>query len=370
MNFVRRTWTVAWCAVALGCSSSSVTDSGAADAGPTPRELRFLGLDGGAHGVFDAAPERGPDGGLWMSFTVADETGLTDTLGFSTHVAHSDDGLTWTDDGVVNPAERVPLTGLPVDGGVWVNEVSRLRYDAYAPPSERWVLLWLRYLYLPPPVAEADRRRFDHAWMALRTAPSPLPGNWSAERKLFTGSLYLAADDALIGPPEAPLASIDARLAPYLAGSEPGVLARPDGLYVTLFCPGADLGIVFLKRDRTTGAWSYLGSVLTETQARQAGFSDYSASELVEVGGRLVLMASPEAGVLYKGCTAWEVTSLSPPTLSAAPIFHQELGLGGLGFGGACGFVDGLGSGLLYSERFTVVPEFRLYATFTAPAPR
>ena len=45
----------------------------------------------------------------------------------------------------------------------------------------------------------------------------------------------------------------------------------------------------------------------------------------------------------------------------------MQLNLGGMGFGGACGYHAASQAGLLYSELFADTPQFRMYKTFVSP---
>ena len=63
----------------------------------------------------------------------------------TTRLAYSDDqGATWTDLGSrINDISEPPAGS---KAQTWVNEVSSLVYDPYAPQPERWKLFWHHYL--------------------------------------------------------------------------------------------------------------------------------------------------------------------------------------------------------------------------------
>jgi len=315
--------------------------------------------------VFDFAPERDDAGVFWASFSAVDDSKFAETPRVTTHLARSDDlGLSWVHRATINDTEYLSLAGagLPVDGGVWENEVSRLRFDPYAPEQERWVLLWHRSLSLPPPIPRDEQRRFEHGWVAMRLAPTP-EGPWSAERKLFAASGYLSADDGFIGPPEVRMADVSSELADCDVVTEPGIVVRRSEWLVSLQCAGANPRIILLRRDRATRTWSALGSVLSRAAATPLGFDSFSASELVDRGGRTFLLVSPSIGPSYRGCHAYELTSLSPPQLSSS-VLTLGLGESTVGFAGACGWVEGLATGVIQGQAHSTSPSFRLVATF------
>ncbi len=348
---------------ACGAAPAPAFDGGASIDAGAERDagaswVLVSGVDAGHHGIFDAAPVVVDDGLAYMSYsTVDDSTRYPDVAAIGTHIARStDQGLTWHEVGLVNGAEFQPIDvpGVPVDGGVWNQEVSRLRFDPYAAnESERWVLVWHRYLSLPAPVPRAEQRRFEHGWLALKTAATP-EGPWSAERKWVTAPTYLTADDAIGGPAELRLTDVSPTLADCAALTEPSPLMRATSWVLAAQCAGAHQRIVFLERSRATGQWRSLGSVL----------DGHAAPELVEMhDGRVYLLATPTLGELYRGCVAYEVTSFDPLTLAATPALTLGLGESDLGFAGACAAAEGLATGVLQSVMFAHDPMFRLSAT-------
>ncbi len=334
------------------------------DAGaPAQREVRIEGFEP-VHGIFDFAPDRDDAGIVWVSYSAVEDSAWVGMVRVNTHLARSDDnGVRFVEHGLLTPNINIPLdvAGLPVDGGVWNQETSRLRHDPWAAENERWVVLWHRYLALPPPIPLSAQRRFEHGWIALKTAPAP-NGQWSSERKLFTASTYLRADDSIIGPAEVPLATISNALADCEVVTEPGVVTRASGWVVALQCAGPNPRVVLLQWARSTRSWSLLGSVLSRATAAFDGFDSFAAPELVEVKGTLFLVASPSVGDRYRGCRAYELSLSEPPVVSAT-VLSLGLGATDLGFAGACGFVEGLSGGVLQGQLFSAAPQFRTFAT-------
>jgi hypothetical protein len=345
-----------------------------------PQRLDLPITGAGSWGIFDPGPALDPaTARIWMSYSTVDPSAwwTPDTnpaaSKISTRIAHSDNaGVDWTDDGIVNEASDVVLpgaNGVPVQA-TWEHEVSRLAYDPYAPANARWILIWMTY------VAVGSTSVFEHSWISIREGADPRPSGWNSPSKLFVGIKYAAVDDAIGGPPAVYL---DGRLSPDLAlcgaPTEPGILARPDALYVSLFCassPGNGR-VILTRRLRSTGQWQYVGTFATDADAQALGFDNYSATELIEQNGKQYLTLSPETGRIYKGCTVFEIADLSAATLVRdtitalpRPVLHIELNLGDweYKFGGACAYVPSSPIGFLYSERFKTPPSFRLFKTF------
>ncbi len=229
-------------------------------------------------------------------------------------------------------------------------------------------MLWHRYLILPPPVPAAQSGQFQHGWLGLKTAPSP-DGPWSAEQKLLVGVGYDTTDDSIDGPSEMTATGISSSLSDCAAFTEPTLLAQADGWVIAISCvSAASSRIVFLHRDRTAHAWTYLGTVLPASMATVLGFDHFTAPELVTIGSRTwcFAIASPEVGGVYKGCDAYEVSSLNPPVVAPTPTWTVGTGDSDLGIAGACGYVDGLATGALEGVLFSGpggLPAFREYAT-------
>ncbi len=193
----------------------------------------------------------------------------------------------------------------------------------------------------------------------------------SNERKLFTGSAYNTANDVTIGPAEIALDTLDTALADCVTFSEPGVLPKSNGIYVSLLCatmapPGK---IILLRCDHDMNNCSYLGILIEGNEAAilNSSYDNFSASELVSVNGEDYLIVTPSEATIYRGCAIFKITSLEQATIEriegtakATAVFEAHGD-----FNGACGYVEGLnGSGVMISEAFTTTaPVFRLFKT-------
>ncbi len=350
-----------------GTAGPTIPPAGSASPAATPNPVRVQIPGSGSLGIFDPAPVADPDGkGIWMSYSSVEPSKWPANRRISTRLARSDDGgRTWADAGLLNASTDVTLPlAAPNDAGTWQQEVSRLGYDPYAPAAQRWVLAWMRYIEVN------GVRHFDHTWIAMRSAASP-SGKWSAEHKLFVAAGYPSSDDSIVGPPEVHLDSLSPDLAGCVAATEPGLLARPEGLYMSLYCASADVSKgrqILLRQPRSGGKWQYLGSFTTNAEARQMGFDDFSATELAERADKFYLVVSPEKDGRYKGCLVFEIADLPSASLVRngglpSPVLQIRLDVGGLGFGGACGYSSGLKGGFLYSELFADKPQFRVFET-------
>jgi hypothetical protein len=335
------------------------------------------------HGTFDASPKSDQSGGLWMSYSAVTQSTNDPVLGeVRTRIAVSRDaGATWTDLGIDPNAMSNADLLVPNPGGtgsvwaVWRFEVSSLLYDAYdADATRRWKLLWHRYVTLD--LGGKAIQAFSDGWIGLTTAPSP-DGPWSAERKLFTGSSYDNTINAFIGAPEFPLASTysaPGQLGACAVFTEPGMLARADGIYISLQCAGSQNKIVGLRCDRGFASCAYVGDFLAGSEAAQfsqsgQSLSGFAASELVASAGNTYLIVTPyeQSEALYRGCLAFQVGDLSTATIlrsGGKPVPVARIyGTSG-SFNGACGYDPAAnGSGIIFGEYNSTMPNFRLYAS-------
>ena len=318
-------------------------------------------------GNFDPAPTVDAGGGFWMSYShvSVDVSGLKL---IETRLASSvDAGASWTDAGLsINPASAFMIGP---DTVAWAQEVSRLVYNPFATAAgaDPWIILWHRYLSILN--GSETLRLFDNGWIGMQSGNSEMTlGN---ERKLFTGSTYNTANDSTIGPPEVALDTLDPALADCVTFTEPGVLPKSNGIYVSLFCatatpPGK---IILLRCDHNMNNCSYLGTLIEggEASVLNSGYDNFSASELVSVNGEDYLMVTPSEATIYRGCAIYKITGLDQAsierdggTAKATAVFEAHGD-----FNGACGYVEGLiGSGVIISEAFTTsVPVFRLFTT-------
>ncbi len=356
----------------FGCGGGG-SDSN--DPAPVAGEIQVSGTPGD-DGVFDPAPAWDGSSTLWMSHSSVNWS--TDDPALSqvhTRIASSsDNGASWTDAGV-DPNQS------PADfqvSGIWVTwrfEVSRLFYDPYdSDASRRWKMLWHRVAatHTPPPL-------FPNSWIGYSSAAAP-DGSWSAERKLFTGSAYNAAEmDVVIGAPEFPLDSqYSAGLGGCTVFTEPGVLARSDGIYVSLQCTGAKK-IVLLRCDRAFSSCDYLGDLLTAADAPQFSQSGetldfFGAPELVDTATATYLIVTgveeivPGGENRYSGCLAFRISDLASATVERSggvPVLVERVSGTSGSFNGACGYdAHATGSGIIYSEYApTDTPRFNLFAS-------
>lgn len=347
----------------------------------------------GQLGAFDPSLDREQGSRrVWMSFSGV--TGMpvsgVPIVAVSTRLAASDDrGETWSELGlVVNAASPEPnppaeFAGLP---SLWQHEVSRLVHDPSAPESERWKLIWHRYLQVDDGVAGTDDRRFNYGWIGMRAAASPEGLVSAAERKLFSAAGYHALpgteayNDATLGPPEVRLHELDASLSDCVVFSEPGATATADGLYVSLLCGTADPGarrIVLFKWSHPSGPWQYLGVALaaSDAQALDAAFTSFSASDLFRRGRATFLIATPTAAPLdaYSGCVVFRFKDLDRALLRDADENGRKdvmLALTGTpgSFNGACGYATASRrSGVVYSQLFSTPPFFRIFKSGLRP---
>lgn len=350
-----------------------------ADGGASPARIDFPGVGLGP-GLGDPSLELDPSGSrVWMSYTGVEPPTATAIL-IQTHIAHSDDsGAHWTDDGLLTPARDVTLPNPPPqDKATWEQETSRLLADPWGAPSERWLIFWHRYIDIN------DQAALGEAWIAMKTAPAPLPlAGWSAEHKLFVSAAYSGAYDSEVGPPEVKLSDLSPDLAECYVVAEPGAMATQDAIYVSLDCH-KDLThgrVVLLRRPRTTGKWEYAGTLLRhEVDAPPLGFQGMTATDLEDVGGKHYLVVSPygpvtltDGGskVFYLGCMMFPIDNLDTATLArkngslvpAAAVVPPKPN----SFRGACGIEGTICGGLVYHEYFDDKPNSRLLMSFVRP---
>jgi hypothetical protein len=355
-------------------------------------EIRFPGA--GDLGVFDPAPASGPTRShLWMSYSGVSDlaVGSAHIAAVSTRLASSADrGATWDDTGVVlNPArvEGDPppeFAGMPA---LWQHEVSRMVYDRRAATSERWKLVWHRYLHVDDGNAATDDRRFEYSWIGLKAASSPEELASAPERKLFAGlGYYLRPDvtsynDSVSGAPEVRLDRLDPDLGDCVAFSEPGLRATSLALYVSLSCASTQpegSRIVLLKWPMPAGPWEYRGTLLRagDAVAADPDFTSFTASELVAQGRRTYLIASPTVQPFdwYGGCLVFALEDLDRATLRDADgdgrpdVLLRLVGSPG-SFNGACGWDRAAHrSGVLYGEVFAAPSStFRMFESGVVP---
>jgi len=330
-------------------------------------------------GVFDASLTE--DGStLWMSYSAVNGSPNDPVLlHVSTRIASSvDGGQTWTDAGIALNTNQddliVPGAPAPSFWVAWEHEVSRLVYDPFdSDANRRWKIMWHRYRTAD--VSGTAVRLFQHGWMSYATAPGPT-GPWTTERKLFVGSSYDSANDAVIGPPEHNLATEFAGLSGCNAFTEPGLLATASGTYISLHCAGASGKIVMLRctGDFGAGNCTYRGDLLAANEAQSFAltgetYTGFSASEIISAAGKNYLIVSPTSGDDYRGCLVFEVDNLDAGTLvrsAGQPVWVKRVGgSSSIGFHGACAFTAGASvAGIVYGKAAsTANPPFQMFRT-------
>jgi hypothetical protein len=331
-------------------------------------------------GIFDPSPRSDGSYTLWMSYSTVNHSSNDPALTeVRTRIASSTDhGATWSDAGVdpnnnTNPDMQIPNPwGSGVVWADWHYEVSSLLYDPYdADTSKRWKMLWHRMLYVSNGADSVPSP--EHSWIGLSTAASP-NGAWAAERKLFAGSAYANNVDNFVGPPEVHLDTVNAALSDCAAFTEPSMLAKVDGIYVSLQCAGSPEKIIGLKCDRSFTSCSYLGDFLLDTEAPQfsvqgQALNGFAATELFDAGGTDYLTVTPyePQGDLYRGCLVFAISDISTALLvrtNGVPTLSRRISGSSGSFNGACGYDTGAtASGVMYSEYSSTAPHFHLYAS-------
>lgn len=368
---------------ACGSSTPGPSDSGSND----PREpVECTGRGGGLprpldlpeaepNGVYDPSLARDPESGrLWMAYSSV--TGPAGTGRVSIHLAYTDDeGATWCHQGVVKGARSVPRQDQPEAiakaRGHWSHEVASIGHDGAADPSQRWMLVWHRYLHVDDEDPATDDRRFAYGWIAQRTAARAEDLLNGAETQLFAGAAY-SADPEIRSynqrqPGGTPVVEWwgHPALGDCLALTEPALLPSDGGLYLAAFCARlrGDSAIVLTRK--VEGAWRYEGRLLdaSDAQVIDPGFDGFNAPDLVDTDGGIRLIASPVRSGLYQGCAIYDVDLSSVavsdrpravlPRSSDANVFQT----------GACTYDGESPLGLLVGDVHRTDPQFRLRAT-------
>ena len=354
--------------VVHGCGSSDKSAGGGAVVAPDFRAITVAGI-AEELGYFDPAPTRDDEGRLTMSYSHVSRDSSGINLIETRLATSSDGGNSWADSGVlVNQANVFPVNTETV---ATAHEVSRLVYNPYslAAGADPWLLAWHRYLSVL--VGSDTQRLFEHGWIAVKSGATA--ATLDDERKLFTGLAYDTVNNSdALGEPEYPLDSMYAGLSDCVAFSEPGLLPKSDGIYLSLLCaraapPGK---IVLLRCDHHMNNCDYLGDLIagSEAAALDAGYDNFSASEIVSAAGKDYLIVTPSQSTLYRGCVVYEIIDLPGAALlrdssgrdRPVAVFEAHGD-----FNGACGYTEGLkGSGIIISEAFfNSLPVFRLFTT-------
>ena len=381
--------TLSWALTACGGGSSQLPVSG--NNPPTASEVTFSGI--GTSGIFDPSVTYDPNSQrLWMSYSYVEPSIYFNTnkhFGVGIRLAWSDDGGSrWTDAGVVVSAfsDRVvgplpsvnPALNIAANShGTWKSEMSSLVYDANAPASERWKIIWLQYLK-----ANGKAYFVDYSWVAMKMAASPAELATATTIKLFSGIHIQTAGEQTTAPAFSPAAgpaliALNADITNAIAGTntseldsciwaEPDLMSDGDGLHLTLNCQylnGAttDNYIVMFSCDKPcdmtqASHWTYKGRVLTPSHASSLGYRSFSAADLSKKGSAYYLMVTPVRDVAegaYDGCRVYQFDNFNNASLlqsQGKPV--EVLRYDGLTnvHNGACSAHENMTEGLLHSQ--------------------
>jgi hypothetical protein len=377
---------------------ASLAESGSSV--PVKAEILLAGAPD--RGIFD--PSIAGDGReLYMAVSGVSSTAAGSSLGATavqSYLARShDQGRSWRlVGGVVNPDVEVTLEGFSLPHrGRWQSEVTALAFDPHASQGARWKLFWHQYLNV-----NGDRR-FEHGWLAYKETETPERLASARPVKLITARGYDPVNDRPAGRTKSPLAGpaviriekLHHDLANCVSVSEPGVLAKPDALYLALICFRANLfglfgvssDVVLLKCGRPCDAtrpegWSYAGTVLSQRDAEALGMRKFSAPDLFADNGHSFVIVSPVGTVpgkdAYKGCAVFPFEDLATGAIArdrdGRPHLDAFIELDKGSFNGACAFLpDGPHRGLVIGQiDFAarpggIEPTFRIFATDVTP---
>jgi hypothetical protein len=394
-----------WMAIAIvsvGASAILAVASLAESASRVARKAEVLLAGAPDRGIFDPSIA-GAGRQLYMTVSGVSSTAAGSSLGVTavrTYLARSQDqGRTWQlVGGVVNPDVEASLDDFPSPHrGRWQNEVAALAFDPGASHPARWKLFWHQYLNV-----NGDRR-FEHGWLAYKEAETPEQLASARPVKLITARGYDPVNDQsarrtkppLAGPAVIRIQNLHRDLASCAAVSEPGVLAKPDALYLALICfrgslfglLGVSNHVVLLKCGRPCDAtrpegWSYAGTVFSQRDAEALGMRKLSAADLFTHDGHSFVIVSPVGTVpgegAYKGCAVFPFEDLATGAITrdrdGRPRLDAFVELDKNSFNGACAFMpDGPHRGLVIGQvDFAarpggIEPTFRIFATEVMP---
>jgi len=396
---------VMWIAIAIGSVGASTIFAAASLADSVSRVARkheILLAGAPDRGIFD--PSIAGDGRqLYMTVSGVSSTTAGSSLGVTdvrSYLGRSQDqGRTWQlVGGAVNPDVEASLDDFPSPHrGRWQSEVTALAFDPDAPQTARWKLFWHQYLNVN------GERRFEHGWLAYKEAETPEQLASARPVKLVTARGYDPVNDQsagrtksrLAGPAVIRIHELNRGLARCAAVSEPGVLAKPDALYLALICfRGSLFGlfevsnqVVLLKCRRPCDAtrpegWSYAGTVLSQRDAEALGMGKLSAADLFAHDGHSFVVVSPVGTVpgqgAYEGCAVFPFEDLATEAITrnrdGRPQLAVFVELDKDSFNGACAFLpDGPHRGLVIGQvdfaarRGGIEPTFRIFATEVMP---
>jgi hypothetical protein len=345
-----------------------------------------VGGSAGSLGIFDPSLARDPaTGRLWMSYSAVEPVSGDppgSPWGVGLRLAWSDDrGTSWHDAGVWLSRFEEPLVAVDLpttspepaipagSAATRQSETSTLVYDA-ADAGTPWKLLWHQVLW-----ANGAPYFVSHGWIAMKVAATPTGLADAPPVALFGGYGLQPALDT-------PAIALDA-LAPELATcvfGEPGLLATPGALHLTLDChalgPAVTSYVVLLEcaspcAMADAGSWRYVGRILgpADAQAIDLRYDGLSGTALVEQGGDVYLLATPvdRNGDRYDGCRVHRFADLSSGALERSSgrlvTVQRVSGLPGTHHG-ACAHHEELEHGILLSQLMGLTPpDFRIYGS-------
>jgi len=275
--------------------------------------------------------------------------------------------------------------------GIWQSETSSLIYDPSAPVGEAWKLIWHQYLH-----ADNTSLFADYAWIAMKSAATPLGLEAATPVKLFGGIGLQAQNNITIAPVFSPTSGVpaiqlNADITQVAGGAnltdlstcvfaEPGLYANNSAVYLASFCadastnPITEYQVYFRCASpcnmTDAGNWEYLGRLLTPADALAAtGDDHFQAPALVEKNGKTYLMITPvdtTSANRYNGCVLYEFTDVDTNQLlrSAGQLVEVARVDGVAGtHHGACAAFNGLTGGILLSqfEPTSTAETFKIY---------
>ncbi|MEZ4370691.1 MAG: sialidase family protein [Polyangiaceae bacterium] len=392
---------VALLVVATGCGSDDAPGGGGKDAGTdAPADVQVeAGVDAEAdadvdagevcttlddsgvwlpdegNGAFDPSVATDPGSGrVWMAYSTLN--GAAGAGKVSTWLVHSDDGgATWCGAARINAAEDVAAADRPPghqsEPSHWSHEVPALVIDPAAPATERWKLLWHRYLHAEDGDPTTDDRRFEYGWLAMRAAASPEALFSAPEQVLIAAEGYyflsvIQSYNERFGTPKHRLADAAPELKDCLLVTEPGAVAFNASLRLWLGC-GSESGIRIIALDLKGDTLTYLGAPLTssDAQALDPALTGFNAADaFADENGQMHLLVSPIANDLYRGCLLYDVDE---GNLTGPPVLVKQH-TAGVPLSGACAYDPGLtAAGTLFGEIHVETPQLRLFPLRKAP---
>ncbi len=272
---------------------------------PTPAQLSFS--EPGTFGIFDPSL-MSDSSNIYMTYSSASTTTTAGaspnyyTWLITTRWAQSgDSGATWTDMGVLFPASEFTLNTHPAAVDY---EVSSLVYDPAATANERWRVFVHEYWQQGAGKLAATMS------IRMKSASSIAGLGAAASRKIFAGKAH--TDTSPVPMPEITLSSLSSDLTNCAGLSEPGGVASNGHLYLAMTCytVSATTDFVFLlKYNNTTTQWSYIGKLLTNTDATLYSTTRLTAANLNVTPSGNFIIVSPETGGNYKGCYVFKMSS-------------------------------------------------------------